>query len=424
MKPPRRAVFLKWLTPHRAQIAAAQAQEEQAPNGHGRPLGIAAPGAGTAASPRVEQPRPEGATTGSARVERPRPDGGTGGRAGHPRGSRLDRVRAHWGPRLLVAISMMAGLVGANIAAAPPAAAAPPVVALWSQPTLSTSPPARSAASVAYDAGTGQTVLFGGYNGSSYLNDTWAWNSTTGTWAQVDDTADPACTTTCTTSPSVRSGAVLAYDPATDQLVLFGGYNGSAWLADTWTWTGTTWSQLAPATSPTGRTAASFGYDSSSGQMLLFGGQAAASTYDQDTWTWSGTTWTALSPATKPAAREESTLAYDTSSGQMVLFGGWNGSSAVNDTWNWTGSNWALLSPGASPTARYGASLAYLPAISQLVLSGGNGGTYDSDTWAWNGTTWPSSPRRAPRRPGRWRPWPTCRPPARCSCSAAPTAAP
>jgi len=42
------------------------------------------------------------------------------------------------------------------------------------------------------------------------------------------------------TSPPARDGATMAYDPATANIVLFGGYGGS-YLSDTWTWNGTTW---------------------------------------------------------------------------------------------------------------------------------------------------------------------------------------
>jgi hypothetical protein len=35
--------------------------------------------------------------------------------------------------------------------------------------------PARAYASMAYDAATGSTVLFGGAGGHTVLNDTWTW---------------------------------------------------------------------------------------------------------------------------------------------------------------------------------------------------------------------------------------------------------
>ncbi len=112
----------------------------------------------------------------------------------------------------------------------------------WTQLNPGTSPSARSSAATAYDAGTGQLVMFGGSSsGSSFVNDTWTWNGTT--WIQLSPVA----------SPSARSGAAMAYDARTEQLVLFGGGDTSGVLGDTWTWNGTTWTHLKPATSPTAR---------------------------------------------------------------------------------------------------------------------------------------------------------------------------
>ena len=53
--------------------------------------------------------------------------------------------------------------------------------------------------------------------------------------------------------PASPLAASMAYDPATSQLVLFGGHGAAASLGDTWTWDGTTWTQQTPATSPTAR---------------------------------------------------------------------------------------------------------------------------------------------------------------------------
>jgi hypothetical protein len=54
------------------------------------------------------------------------------------------------------------------------------------------------------------------------LGDTWTWNGAT--WTELS----PA------TSPPARASAVLASDPATGQLVLFGGNSTNGNLADTW----------------------------------------------------------------------------------------------------------------------------------------------------------------------------------------------
>ena len=93
----------------------------------------------------------------------------------------------------------------------------------------------------------------------------------------------------------------MAYDAATGQVVLFGGTNGSN-LGDTWTYNGTTWTQQSPATSPSARSESTMAYDAATGQVVLFGGNNGSG-YLNDTWTYNGTTWTQQSPATRPSAR-------------------------------------------------------------------------------------------------------------------------
>src|SRR5690242_347699 len=46
-----------------------------------------------------------------------------------------------------------------------------------------------------------------------------------------------------------RSDHAMAYDPARNRLVLFGGFD-SAVLGDTWEWDGQSWTRLTPSTSP------------------------------------------------------------------------------------------------------------------------------------------------------------------------------
>ena len=262
----------------------------------------------------------------------------------------------------------------------------------WTQQSPATSPSPRYGASMAYDPGTGQMVLFGGF-GSNRLNDTWTWDGST--WTQHS----PA------TSPPARNGPSLAYDPGTGQLVLFGGDGNSGLLGDTWTWDGSTWTPRSPATSPSPRYGPSLVYDPGTGQMVLFGG-SDNSGFLGDTWTWDGSTWTQLSPATSPPERQSASLVYDPGTGQLVLFGGSGNSGFLGDTWTYgyppgTAYGWTGLSPATSPPAHYGASLAYDPGTGQMVFFGGrNNGGFLNDTWTWDGSTWTQlSPATSP--PGR-----------------------
>ena len=77
-------------------------------------------------------------------------------------------------------------------------------------------------------------------------------------------------------NPGDLALASMAYDPATSELVLFGGYNeGSAagFSPATWTWDGTNWTEAA-TTGPPARVYAAMAYDPDTTQMFVFGGES------------------------------------------------------------------------------------------------------------------------------------------------------
>ena len=299
--------------------------------------------------------------------------------------------------------------------------------ALWTQfspgsppctSTCSSSPPPRYAAAMAYDSATSQLILFGGFNNSGLLNDTWAWNGKA--WAQVADASDLGCTSTCVASPSARGYATMAYDPATSQLVLFGGRSPER--ADTWAWDGNMWTQLTPSTNPTARDSAVMAFDASTQSLVLFGGDDGT-TVRNDTWAWNGTTWTQLddSPlgctnncASSPPGRQLAAMAPDPVGGGTVLFGGETGnnvSSNRNDTWVWSGTAWTQANDNpagctndcaSSPPARQAASMVddAVPGADQILLFGGlaTSGSDLGDTWTWSPTpSWTqASPSASP----------------------------
>ncbi len=273
------------------------------------------------------------------------------------------------------------------IASATPAHAVAPYPmppTTWTQLSTATSPQATVEGSMAYDAATNETILFGG-TGNSIVNATWAYNGST--WTELS----PA------TSPSARSQASMAYDPATSQLILFGGSTGPASLGDTWEWNGTTWTKLAPINNPLARYGASLAYDPATSQLVLYGGfePGGAPANGSDTWIWNGTNWTEAVAQTGLPAGYGASMAFDSSSSQLILFGGFNvghvTTTVTNQTWSWNGTAWTQVKPVTSPPARGAASMAYDPAISKLVLFGGDGNNNTApftDTWTWGGTTW------------------------------------
>jgi hypothetical protein len=138
----------------------------------------------------------------------------------------------------------------------------------------------------------------------------------------------------------------MAYDAATKTVILFAGFHGTGYWDDTWSWNGTTWTQLSPAHSPgIDAVARQAAYDTASNQLLLFGGDAGHNTFLNTIWTWTGTDWTQLSPATSPPPRAYGAMTFDSATGQVVLFSGSENAlkSFPTTTWAWSGSTWSQI---------------------------------------------------------------------------------
>jgi hypothetical protein len=294
-------------------------------------------------------------------------------------------IRTSTGPTLrvgaagLLVASIVLNLVGTGA-----------IASTRSHTTQEATPSGRSWTSWVYDPAQQDIVLFGGNDGEGpfppgkTFGDTWTWKN--GCWTQHH----PA------SSPSPRQGAAMAWDPATHQLLLFGGGTSSGGqqltvFGDTWTWNGTTWTQLHPATSPSARHQADMVYDPALHEIILFGGHGA-SAYDNDTWTWNGTTWTQLTPATSPSPRDTDSLVYYPPTQTVILYGGFSNGIRLSDTWSFNGATWTQLTPAQSPGVVSPAwQAAYDSASHQLILYGGDVSVspqYAASMWAWTGTTW------------------------------------
>ncbi len=244
-----------------------------------------------------------------------------------------------------------------------------------------------SVSAVAYDENLAAVVAVGGDGDGARggLLETWAWDGAD--WVQL---ATP-------TSPTWRLGTTIAFDPDHDQLVLFGGqtgrlYSGSNpnYLADTWTFDGTTWQQQAPATSPTARSLASMTADRTRHEVLLVGGlnddtfrtlvPTPVSTEPLvDSWVWNGATWTERVTSSGPVFRHRAALAWSGADGQTYLFGGralsyrfrfdLTTSALPVETWRWDGNGWTRIRSDSGPWTAAASSATYDPDRGVLLLS-------------------------------------------------------
>ena len=222
-----------------------------------------------------------------------------------------------------------------------------------------TKPPTNGA--VAYDAAHNVVVLVtpgvGQLPGGVH---TWTWDGHV--WTRMAPT----------TTPTARTGALIAYDESRRVIVLQGGQARTA-LTDTWEWDGSNWAQRTPAHSPDPGQEPAMAYDPISHKMLMY-------QFPQQLWAWDGKDWAQLHPAHLPGPLTAS-LTFD---GRRVILFGDSPDGNRTETWGWSGDDWSLLSADhrqATPILEGG----FNPATAKVVAYGGGPG---DDTWTWDGTRW------------------------------------
>lgn len=249
---------------------------------------------------------------------------------------------------------------------------------------IATTPPtptARYRHAMAHDDARGEIVMFGGQDSvTQYLADTWVWR---GAWRRLT----PAM------APSARVSHAMAYDERRKVVVLFGGLAAGVRSGETWEWNGITWTLVTTTNPPTARMRHVMTYDAARGVVVLFGGNAGTGLAAQmnDTWTWNGSSWTQLVTTDRPSGRTGAALAYDRARGMVVLSGGIISSTTDGETWELDGTNW-IKRPGTLVRAFH--SLAYDPNLRRTIAFGGNeaGAEPVADTWTWDGTAWTELP--------------------------------
>jgi hypothetical protein len=269
------------------------------------------------------------------------------------------------------------------------------------------------------DVGDQQQILFGGESEVSeafgvYLSDTWSFcpNGTSpppfvpsnSTWQNVTEYVGVA--------PSDRSISQLAYSPALNETILFGGYNGAGGnfaLGDTWEYSHGQWTELQASGGPSPRWGSSFVYDAADGYLLLFGGRDANQIFN-DTWMYNATGWHEINTTSAPSVRFDSGVAYDAADGYVVLFGGaignvpagsFTGFVFYNDTWTYRAGVWANITAtaGAAPAARRSHQQMTYDAVDGYVLLTGGYATQPlcgtnwsipayAETWTFVGGQW------------------------------------
>ena len=231
---------------------------------------------------------------------------------------------------------------------------------------------------VAYDPVRAMTVMFGGGIGLSVYDETWSWNGAA--WTQHT----PAVV------PPARVDAAMAFDPSSQQILLFGGADsslasvfgngaGASLLGDTWLFDGVNWQQLTPASAPTARVRFAMAADSQRSRVLLYGGYPGGlnAPPSNETWEFQNGTWTRLLPAASPPPSLQGLMAFDSRRDVLVLQGRTATPTSHNETWEFDGTTWSQL-PVAT-LDRPVAGLVYDPATDQMLFKPSYSASYDHE---------------------------------------------
>ncbi len=246
-------------------------------------------------------------------------------------------------------------------------------------------PVGRAYHAMASDPTTGKVYVFGGVDPifkGDMLSDLWEWDGSK--WTKVG--TDPG--------PGGRLDAALAYDPARQSLILFGGTSwSSAQISnETWEWSPRTrqWGLLKTnGVYPSARWGHAMVTDNTRKKVLMVCGSGAAG---GEVWEWDGaaSSWTDRTPrgsSSMPAGRNYPVASFDEHRQKLVLYDGSRNPSTPGQStsafWEWdtlTGG-WALRDPGDDLGEASDVYAAYDPIRRRHVFSTAAGSSGAYQTW-------------------------------------------
>ena len=307
----------------------------------------------------------------------------------------------------------------------------------WSQLAIDAPPPARGGATLAQDQNTYDIYTFGGsvlVDGATITNDDlYRFDGTQ--WSKVEKPAGQPW-------PAARASSAMAWDPATRTILLFGGFGrfnadtqGNPAIGepfyDTWSWNGSTWTELQMQSAPSGQVVSG-----SDGSLIPLAGRQTLLVDPKtntlvmvheglaglELWRFDPTipTWTAtVQPRPNDGGPNFRLLAnafIDPSDGSIVVNGGlgtgvprgtteiqlaaaladgkdvsdYFSGDMTNEEWIFDGTSWLQRTVPGDPGPRLETSAAYDEERHVAVMFGGRFGSATTlgDTWIWDGGHW------------------------------------
>jgi PKD repeat protein len=232
----------------------------------------------------------------------------------------------------------------------------------WVTPSYANPPIGRAYAAMAFDPDpeVNGSVLFGGDSDDGYLNTTFVWEAWSG-WVKFTDSD---------LYPPELSDAAMAFDPANDYLVLYGGVEDCLFCfnTETWEFISGNWFEAYPFESPSEyayNSASSMVYDPALSGLLLFGGINDDLVGVNSTWLFGNGDWYNETPSNAPADVFAYGLSLDPTGTNPMLVGGeeFDTGAIDNSTWVFEVPPAATLSADA-PTREAGQPITFTATVS------------------------------------------------------------
>jgi hypothetical protein len=236
----------------------------------------------------------------------------------------------------------------------------------WTQLAPSKSPTTLLVSAFCHDPSEGVSVLYGGLAAwiGDPRNETWVFDHAANRWK--DATAWP--------NPGMYGGVACGYSTSARRIVYFGGndYGGGGATNGTWAYdtANGTWRQFSFATGPRALEGPSMIGDPATGDLVVFGGWNGG--FWDETWVFDPVqvAWAQVKGYYTPPRRGYAGMAHDPEAGTTVLFGGhdFGGPGIMGDLWHLDAASmaWRKAPIAPPPEAIHGTSLVYSPATGRI----------------------------------------------------------
>ncbi|HXW67261.1 MAG TPA: PKD domain-containing protein [Thermoplasmata archaeon] len=253
---------------------------------------------------------------------------------------------------------------------------------------------------MAWDPVEGYVLLFGGVPPTTV-------GIMTGTWAYQNGTWSNLTSSTSGHPPPIEFGG-LAYDPSSQKIVLFGGWDVAINRPTnvTWTYQAGAWTNITATAgrAPSPRSEVAMATDSAAGEVVLVGGDVPRDPLANDTWAFRDGSWTNLT-ASAPlrATIEDPTVCDDPAAGGLLLTASASNSTRYSTplhpaTFLFTGGAWENLTSAnwAAPLTfgSYAPVIGYLPDAAAVFMflsvtfEKNENGVFFAQTWAFANGLW------------------------------------